>query len=399
MLPAVMLSMSGVRIHATYLTQGSEQDARDVAEHICVEQTIEFPLDLVADDDIRRHLIGQITGMTRQSENSWYLNISYAAEVSGFQLPQLLNMLFGNISLRPGVRLTDLALPDELLTHFPGPRYGVAGLRDLLGCGERPLLATALKPMGVPLEYFAEMAADYAESGIDLIKDDHGLSSQPFADFRRRVELCSAAVTEANARSGNRALYLPSLNVPADQLFEAARFASAAGAGGLMVMPGLHGFDAMRVLAQDNSLSLPIMAHPSFLGSFVASPGSGIDHGLLFGTFMRLAGADVSVFPSYGGRFTFSQDECRRISRQLMSPLGTLAPAFAAPAGGLTLDRIAEVVNFFGHNFALLVGGELQRRDRRAQARAMRAAVESAFAQPADRSWLGSSSPTPLQNP
>jgi ribulose-bisphosphate carboxylase large chain len=384
-LPPVSLDLTGDRILATYRITGDEPAVRETLEHLCVEQTIEFPADLVADDDIRRYLVARVeevrpTASPGEGE-AHDADVSFAVEVTGHEFPQLLNMLFGNISLRPGVRLVDVALPASSLAHFPGPRFGVAGIRELVGASEhRPLLATALKPMGQPLSELSAMAADIAANGIDLIKDDHGFASQPFAPFEDRVARCAAAVREANERAGTKAIYLPSLNVPADRIVDAARFALEQGAGGLMVLPGLHGFDAVRALAADDRISVPIMGHPSLLGSFVASPTSGIDHGLVFGTLMRLAGCDVSVFPNAGGRFSFSVEECLRIADALRRPLGALRPAAPAPAGGMRLERVGEMVQMYGPDVALLIGGELHRGDRRERTRQMRAAAEAAAA-------------------
>ena len=41
--------------------------------------------------------------------------------------------------------------------------------------------------------------------------------------------------------------------------------------------------DLMRALADDDDLALPIMSHPSFSGSYVLNPESGIGHGVLYG--------------------------------------------------------------------------------------------------------------------
>jgi ribulose-bisphosphate carboxylase large chain len=379
-LPPVTLELSGERIVATYRIQGDDDTVRDALAHLCVEQTIEFPADLVADDDIRAHIIARVEAVRPVAGPSdgpaQDADVSFAVEVTGFELPQLLNMLFGNISLRPGVRLLDIELPPPMLERFRGPRYGTEGLRALVGAEDRPLLATALKPMGQPLDELARMAADLAANGLDLIKDDHGFASQPFAPFEERVERCAAAVRDANERHGTRARYLPSLNVPADRLHAAAAYARDHGAGGIMVLPGLHGYDAVRSLAEDDDLALPVMGHPSFLGSFVASPTSGMDHGLVFGTLLRLVGCDVSVFPNHGGRFSFSRGACDRISDALRRPFGSLRPSVPAPAGGMSLERIPEMVAAYGSDVALLIGGELHRGDRRERARAMRAAVE-----------------------
>ena len=374
-LPPVTLELSGERLTATYRVAGDEASVRATLEHVRVEQTIEFPVDLVADDDIRRALVGRVEAVRVVAQEVCEADVSYAVEVSGFELPQLLNLLFGNSSLLPGIRLVDVTLPPTILERFRGPRFGVDGLRALLGADDRPLLATALKPMGLPLAALATMAGDFAANGMDLIKDDHGFASQPFAEFRERVQRCASAVADANDRHGTKARYLPSLNVPADRLGEAARFAVDAGAGGVMVLPGLHGYDAVRALAEDDDLAVPIMGHPSLLGSFVVSPASGIDHGLVLGTFMRLAGVDVSVFPNVGGRFAFSEAECARIAAALTADLGSLPRAFPAPAGGMSLERVPDMLALYGRDVVLLIGGELHRGDRRERTRALREAI------------------------
>ena len=42
---------------------------------------------------------------------------------------QLLNVIFGNSSIQPGLRVEDVSLPEALLGRFAGPRFGTAGLR------------------------------------------------------------------------------------------------------------------------------------------------------------------------------------------------------------------------------------------------------------------------------
>jgi ribulose-bisphosphate carboxylase large chain len=377
MLAPARLELSGERLRVVYRLDGlDDADAAALARHICVEQTVEFPADLIpADDDISAHIIGQIDDVA-PTDGGHMVAISYAAECTAYQLPQLMNVVFGNISLLPGIRVESLDLPPSLLAAFPGPRFGVDGLRRLLDAHGRPILATALKPMGTPLEVLAEMTYDFAAAGIDLIKDDHGLSSQPFANFERRVELCTAAVARANADHGTRAVYLPSLNVGADRAFAAAAMVRDAGAQGVLLLPGLYGYDTMRAVAADDDLGLVVMSHPSMLGAFTSPAHHGIGHALVLGTLARLAGADVSVFPNHSGRFSFAPGVCASIAGALTEPLGHLAPAFPAPAGGMTLQRIPEMIEFYGDDVVLLIGGELHRGDRCEQARAMRSAAE-----------------------
>lgn len=371
MLEPTQLQISGERFTATYrLAMKNESDARSLAKHICAEQTVEFPVDLIPEDDISRHIIGRIESLQRESD-AHIAVISYAVECVGGALPQLLNVLFGNCSLIPGVRLIDISLPTSMLDSWRGPRFGVSGIRRLTQVSERPLTMTALKPMGQSVERLAIVASDFAASGIDFIKDDHGLASQPFCNFKERVQECSKSVQRANNDHGMSARYCPSLNVRADEIGDAARFARDQGVGGLLVLPGLYGFDTMRSLADDNDLGLPIISHPSFLGSHSNDGNGGIDPGVLFGTFMRLAGADIVVFPNYGGRFSVLPNVCQSIIDCLRAPMGAIAEALPAPAGGMKVERLPEMIGFYGPDVTLLIGGELHRGDRRETAKKM----------------------------
>jgi ribulose-bisphosphate carboxylase large chain len=365
------------RFTASYVLEGPTSEAPAKARALAVEQSIEFPPELVTDRTVRDRALGRVESVREIGEHLALARLSFGVDTIGFELPQLLQILFGNCSMYPWVRLVGFDLSEELLAPFRGPRYGVSGVRNLTGAGNnRPLLATALKPMGLTPTALARMAATLASDGIDLIKDDQSLADQSFAQFRERVKSCAQAVAEANSQTGRQSLYLPSMNAPADEIRDRAVMAKELGAGGLLVCPGLSGYDTMRVLAADDEIGLPIMAHPTFLGSLVAGRDHGIDHGIVFGTLMRLAGADVTAFPNYGGRFSFPPEACRQIAECSTVPLGNLAAILPAPGGGMTVDRVNEILDFYGNDCAILIGGALHRGDLGANVRLLRDAVD-----------------------
>ena len=348
------------RILVTYQFHGV--DPAVIAEVIRVEQTIEFPFDL-APEWIQNDVVGKVEEISSTTPQHHLITISYNPDVAGAELPQLLNVLWGNVSLFPGVKVVDLKLPESILRLFKGPRFGVDGLRTVFDAPTRPLLTTALKPMGSDSKNLAEMAKTLASAGFDMIKDDHSLANQPWSLWEERVALVSDAVNEANAKSGGKCVYAPSLNLRFDRVHAAAHRAKELGAGALLVLPGITGFDSMRTLAEDDSLALPIQGHPSMLGSLVTSPSQGVAHGIIFGTIARLAGADVSIFPNMSGRFSFSEAQCLEIKSAAQGELSHIKKIWIAPAGGMTLDRIPGMIDMYGLNTALLIGGALSRGD------------------------------------
>ena len=360
-IPSFPLSVSGSRFRVRYQILGDEKTARARAEDICIEQTVEYPADLVPEGGIREHVFGRIETFEPTGPNQYETVISYADEISGYEFPQLINVIFGNISMKPALRLMALDLSEDLLSHFKGPRFGVAGLRELIGEPERPLLFTAIKPIGLSVEQLADMAYKLAMGGLDIIKDDHGIANQPFAPFKERVVRIVEAVAEANAKTGFNTLYAPNVTGPSEIMLERIYFAKEAGVTGLMLLPGYCGLDFVRRVAEDDSINLPLITHPAFMGSFTLSPDFGVDHFVLHGQLMRLAGADISVMPNYIGRFSYSPDDCRRITDGCAVPMGQLKAIFPGPGGGISPESFADMLTVYGKDVAYLVSGNLHR--------------------------------------
>ncbi len=350
--------LSGERFFVVYLLCGNREEAFAKATDICFEQTVEFPDELLPSGFIRDGLVGRIESFAQITDARFQAVISYAIETTANELTQLLNVIFGNISIKPGVRVERIELPQSLLKHFKGPRWGKAGLRQLLDITNRPLLFTALKPMGLPAADLAELAYKFAVGGIDIIKDDHGITNQQFATFNERLERCVAAVARANRETGRKTIYVANINAPYHEVIDRARQAKAAGAGGLLIAPGLVGFDLMRTIADDDAIGLPIFSHPTFLGSYVLT-NNGIAHHALFGQIQRLAGADAVIYPNFGGRFAFTLDECRSIVAGANIAMGELKSIFPCPAGGIGLGNIPELLDVYGNEVIFLMGGGL----------------------------------------
>lgn len=353
-----MPELSGERFSVTYRIWGSKEDAYSAAEAICHEQTVEFPSDLVPAGPIKDSIVGRIERFEEWDQDSYKAVISYAVECAAGELTQLLNVIFGNSSIKPDIRVEHIDIHPSILKNFKGPRFGREGIRKLLKVDRRPMLFTALKPMGLSAEALADLAYKFALGGIDIIKDDHGLSNQKFSPYEKRVELCAEAVAKANKETGYNCIYMPNVTAPYSETIARARFAKEAGAGALLISPGLAGLDAMREISEDDGINLPIFSHPAFQGSYVLDR-SGISHSVLFGQIARLAGADATIYPNFGGRFSFSIEECKSIVEGTMEPMGALKQIFPCPAGGMSLSSIPKSIEIYGNDVIFLVGGGL----------------------------------------
>ncbi len=363
------------------LASGERPEAR--AGYLAREQTVEVP-EGVFPAEVEARSIGVVESIEECSDGQYAVTIAYPVESTGRELPQLLNLLWGNVSLQEGVRVESVEWPAELLDAFRGPAFGVEGLRALCSAHGRPLTATALKPLGLSARELARLAADCALGGIDLVKDDHGLADQAWAPFRERVLRVQELVESANRITGGATLYAPNITAPSDRIGERLETLAEAGVRAALVTPLLTGLDQLRVLAESSGVAL--IAHPAFAGSLASSSSigaHGLAPGLLFGDLFRLAGADAVVFPNAGGRFPHALADCLAIEARLHAALGAWRPSFLMLGGGVDVARLEAWIPSYSIDTIWLVGGSLYaRNDLRAAAAEMASAVRSVAARP-----------------
>lgn len=344
---------NGASLRVTYLVRAAAGDVAARAEALLLEQAVELPRAVAARDPwVAAHILGCVEDIRAEGEGRYRVTLVQPLATTAGDPAQLLSVLFGNSSLQPDIVLADVDLPDAAFDWLPGPRAGIAGIRELTGVVGRPLLATALKPMGLRPPALASLCGTFARAGLDVVKDDHGLADHSFCPFEARVEACLGAVEEAARDTGRRALYIPSLTGTPDAVMRQLAFAREAGVGAVMISPMLVGLPLLHQLA---SLAdgLPVVAHPAFAGVLRAEEPA------LLGKLFRWYGADAVIFPHAGGRFSYSEATCRGIAGALRAPQAGVRPAFPAPAGGIRVERVGDLVEFYGPDCILLVGGSL----------------------------------------
>ncbi len=346
-----------LRVHYE-LTLAASETAQGKASAIAREQTVEIPAGVAA-PEVEARTIGVVAAVEEVGPRRARAAIDYPWRELVSDLPQLVNLLYGNISLQRGIRIAGVDWPAGLVGQFPGPAFGVAGLRELTGVHGRPLLASALKPVGLGVRGLAQLASECALGGLDLVKDDHSLADQPAAPFRERVLAVAEHVARANRQTGRSCLYVPNLTGPVDRLGERLDDLRDAGVRAAMVAPMLLGLDAVRSLAAAaGGAGVALVGHPALAGSLFA-PRQGIAPEILFGELFRIAGCDVVIYPNAGGRFPFTLRDCQAIQRRLLAPLGGLRPAFAMVAGGIDAAKLERWLPEYATDTIFLVGGSL----------------------------------------
>jgi S-methyl-5-thioribulose 1-phosphate isomerase len=338
-------------LHALYRVRSDRSSIAERARAIAVEQSVEMPVEPIADEFVRSEIIGRVEAIHPHEEGVFDVRIRLSGETIGDDAGQLMNMLFGNTSLHEDVVLKDVEIPRELAAGFGGPRQGTRALRERAAAPARALTATALKPQGLSPEKLAELAGRFARAGIDYIKDDHGLADQAYARFAQRVAAIQAAVTAAAEVTGRRTRYAPSLSGDLDCMRRQIDIATSAGIDTVLIAPMVAGMATMLRLVRDNP-QIAFITHPSMAGAARIDP-------VLLGKLFRLIGADAIIFPNHGGRFGYSASTCLELAQAARADWHGLRPSLPVPAGGMTRDRVGEMLAFYGADVMLLIGGAL----------------------------------------
>ncbi len=348
-----------MRMTVTYHVRSDAAAIEARAQGIANEQSVETPLDAIADERILRDILGEGQGIREIQAGLFEVRIGLAVETTGFEPGQLLNILFGNTSMQADVTLHDAEIPSALAARFSGPNFGIYGLRAKCGAGGRALTCTALKPQGLAPKELAFLAEQLARGGIDFIKDDHGIADQAYSPFKDRVRACAEAVR----RSGSRTLYVPNISGSFDCAAAQVALAIEEGLQAVMVEPMIIGVSNFHRLVR-NFPGLAFFGHPAMSGAARIAPP------LLLGRLYRLFGADATIYPNYGGRFCYSPETSRAVADAARRPWHGLKPCMPCPAGGMTLDRVPEILDFYGPDTMLLIGGSLLSAKERTEAAA-----------------------------
>ncbi len=293
-----------------------------------------------------------------EGNRDYLIQVAFPEINFGAQIPMLLTTVVGNISMGGRVKLVDLRLPERYVKGFKGPKFGIQGVRDLLGVPDRPLLNNMIKPCtGYSAEIGADLFFQAALGGCDIIKDDELLADAPFNTIGERVERYLRMAEKAYAETGERTLYTVNVTDSVPKVFENARRAVEAGANAIMVNYLAVGLPVLQALAEDPAISVPILAHMDVAGALYMSPWHGVSSHLVLGRLPRLAGADVIVFPAPYGKAPVLPDKFLNVARNMTFPLYHVRPTFPMASGGITPSMVPKVIEDLGHDVVIGSGG------------------------------------------
>jgi 2,3-diketo-5-methylthiopentyl-1-phosphate enolase len=307
------------------------------------------------------------------------LGFSTAAWDVNVNVPMLLLSIAGNCFAFPTkMRLLDIYIPEKLAKKFGGPKFGVPGVREILGVHDRPLTLQIIKPkMGMTPAETANQVYLSALGGADLCKDDEMTSEMDICPFDARLEAVLRALEKAEKETGHKTLYMVSITDEANRIQEKARRACRAGATGLLLAYSA-GPSVLRVLAEDPEITAPILLHVSHMLALLPT----INFPVL-SKLCRLCGADMMLTPSIWSSIPVaSVEESLRVSQTLVAPFYNIKPIFPMPGAGVHPGSVEVMLAENGPDMIFMAGGGMLGHPMgyTAGAKAFRQAIDAAMA-------------------
>ncbi len=382
-------------IICTYQLKVKTRDIELLAKAIADEQTTGTWIKVGADSDDKTKRFGaKVVAIYEVPDiQSDYLSeeppmhiiqIAFPMANMGTSIPMMLSTLFGNISASGMIKIIDIAFPKKYIEKFKGPKFGVEGMRTVLGVHDRPLLNAMIKPnIGWTPDEGAEIFYNAAKGGVDIIKDDELLpANESFCPLEDRVRMFMAKEKQAFEETGEHTLYATNITDDIDKIKDNAYRALEYGANCLMLNTYTAGFGTLKMLADDPNIQVPILAHVDFAGAFCSSTYTGLAVPLVIGKIVRLCGADFQINGHPWGKFPYPKKNLDRSFKFFTQPWWNIKPMMYACSGGTTQLAVRKCVDALGTDIILAAGGGVHGHPdgSEAGAKSMRQAIDAAVA-------------------
>ncbi len=382
-------------ILATYQCNVPTSDIEKLALAIADEQTTGTWIKVSHEtDDKKKKFGGKITAIYElpdtgndmvvpQAPPMHIIQIAYPKANMGTSFPMILSTLFGNISASGPIKLIDVAFPKSYLAEFTGPKFGVEGIRDVLGVKDRPLVNAMIKPnTGWTPEEGADLFYQASKGGVDIIKDDELMPcNESFCPQKDRVKLFMEKEKQVFEETGEHTLYATNVTDRIDKVRDNAYRAIEYGANAIMINTYTSGFGTLQMLSEDPNINVPILAHIDFAGVYCGSTYTGMSAPLTIGKFVRLAGGDMQINGHPWGKFPFPMKTLSRCFRFFTQPWWNIKPMLYLVSGGTNQMMVDKAINALGPDIVLAAGGAIHGHPEgsEAGAKSMRQAIDAAM--------------------
>lgn len=284
--------------------------------------------------------------------------------------------IIGNVfSFKPlkAARLEDMRLPVAYCKTFKGPPTGIVGERERLDKFGRPLLGATTKPkLGLSGKNYGRVVYEGLKGGLDFMKDDENINSQPFMHWRDRYLYVMEAVNLATARTGEvKGHYLNITAGTMEEMYRRAEFAKQLGSV-IVMIDLIIGYTAIQSISEwcrQNDMILHL--HRAGHGTYTRQKNHGISFRVI-AKWMRLAGVDhihagTAVGKLEGDPMTVQgfYNVCRETHNPVDLPRGLffeqdwadIKKMMPVASGGIHAGQMHQLIDLFGDDVVLQFGG------------------------------------------
>ncbi len=330
----------------------------DVAEALATESSIGTWTDVKTMlreiyEELRPHVF-------EIDEKEGIVRIAYPAKLFETEnMAGILASIAGNIfgmKVIEYLRFEDVIFPESVVRKYPGPSFGIDGVRDLLRVRDRPLVGTIIKPkVGLPTDMHAEVAYRAWVGGVDIVKDDENLTDQWFNRFEDRVVQTLEMRDRAEEETGERKMYMPNVTAPYPEMVRRAEFVKEHDGEYIMIDVVIAGFSAVQAMRREFP-DMVIHAHRAMHGAITRPPFHGIKMSAL-ALIYRMLGVDQLHVGTAVGKMAEGKEEVLANVRSLTMDLYGLKRTFPVASGGLHPGLVPDLLEIFGRDVIIQAGG------------------------------------------
>ncbi|WP_232059746.1 form I ribulose bisphosphate carboxylase large subunit [Kyrpidia spormannii] len=284
----------------------------------------------------------------------------------------IIGNVFGFKALK-SLRLEDMRIPLHYVKTFQGPAHGIVMEREMLNKYGRPLLGATTKPkLGLSARNYGRVVYEALRGGLDFVKDDENINSQPFMRWRDRFLYAMEAVHRAMAETGEiKGHYLNVTGATMEDIYERAEFAKELGS--VIVMIDLTvGYSAIQSLAKwarRNSVLLHL--HRAGHSTFTRQKTHGVSFRVI-AKWMRLAGVDHLHAGTVVGKLEgdpnitkgyyqtlrgMKYDADPRLGLFFEQDWGSMPSVMPVASGGIHAGQVHQLIDLFGEDVIFQFGG------------------------------------------
>jgi ribulose-bisphosphate carboxylase large chain len=284
--------------------------------------------------------------------------------------------LIGNVfSFKPlkAARLEDMRIPVAYVKTFKGPPTGLIVERERLDKFGRPLLGATTKPkLGLSARNYGRVIYEGLKGGLDFMKDDENINSQPFMHWRDRFLYVMDGVNKASAATGEvKGSYLNITAATMEDMYERAEFAKDLGSVVVMVdlVIGWTAIQSMANWCRRNDMIMHM--HRAGHGTYTRQKNHGVSFRVI-AKWLRLAGCDhlhtgTAVGKLEGDPLTVQgyYNVCRDSYTKTDLPRGLFfdmdwadtKKVMPVASGGIHAGQMHQLLDLFGDDVILQFGG------------------------------------------